>query len=163
MADVDLTVEQRLSRLEAREAIADLIVHYARGGDRGNDPAIMGPLFADNGRWESEGFAVLEGRPAIERGLAAIAATRVRWSIHYMTTPLITLSEDVQTAACTWYLWELCTMQGPDGMRDEWLGGVYDSALTLTAEGWKFSRVRLDIHVQGEAIPPWSVKKPIGA
>lgn len=154
-------MEQRLWNLEARAAIADLIARYARGGDRLNDPSIMGPLFADDGRWEAEGFGVLEGRAAIERGLAEIAASRVRWSIHYMTTPLIELSGDGLTATCHWYLWELCTMRGQDGTRDEWLGGWYDSELKWTSDGWKFARVRLDIRVQGEAMPPWSLKKPI--
>lgn len=153
------SVEERLQRIEARNEIGDLVARYALGADRKNDPAIMGPLFSRQATWAAEGFAVLEGRDAIARGLAAIAADKVLWSIHFMVAPLITLADDGRSGTCQWYLWELCTMQGPDGPCDNWLGGWYDSLVAREEDGWKFTRVVLDIRVQGDATPPWSLKK----
>jgi hypothetical protein len=154
-----LSIEQRLWRIEAQAAITDMVALYARGADRGNDPAILGPLFAPDATWAAEGFAALEGRDAIARGLAELAATRVRWSIHYMIAPLIKLSSEGRSATCHWYLWELCTMQTVEGLRDEWLGGWYDSKVKWTDDGWKFTTVRLDVRLQGEAAPSWTLKK----
>lgn len=155
-----MTVERRLATLEARAAITELVSRYALGADRRNDPAMMGPLFAADARWSSEGFADLEGREAIAAGLARIAADTVLWSIHFMVAPAITLSADTQSGSCQWYLWELCTMQTDDGPQDQWLGGWYDAAVTNTEEGWKFQTVLLEVRTQGNIAPPPFLKKP---
>lgn len=155
-----LSVEERLRRIEARNSITDLVARYAHGADRKNDPAIMGPLFADDGVWLAEGFATFTGRAAIEEGLSSIAASRVLWSIHYMVAPLVELADDCLSARCSWYLWELCTMETDNGPEDQWLGGWYDSILIWTGDEWKFSKVTLDIRLQGPATPGWTFKKP---
>jgi len=157
-----MSLERRLAVLEARAAITDLVARYAQGADRRNDPAIMGPLFAADAHWSCEGFAALEGRAAIAAGLAAIAADRVLWSIHFMVAPLITLAEDARGGTCQWYLWELCTMQTEEGPQDQWLGGWYDATVTSTEEGWKFQTVLLDIRVQGDIAPPLLLRKAAG-
>ncbi len=156
-----LSAEERLARLEARAEIGDLVARYAHGADRGNDPAIMRTLFTPDATWSAAGFAALEGREAITKGLADIAASRVLWSIHFMVSPHIVLSPGGRSARCHWYLWELCTMAGDAGQRDEWLGGWYDSEAEWTEDGWKFSSVRLEIRLQGEANPPWYLKQPV--
>lgn len=161
------TVEERLARLEARADIADLVARYAHGADRKNDPAIMGPLFADDAVWTAEGFGTLRGRETIASSLAAVAAERVTWSIHYMVSPHVELAPDLKTARCHWYLWEPCTMAGEglganDGAEaDTWLGGWYHSELAATDAGWRFTRVELVIRLQGEAQPPWQLKKVV--
>jgi len=158
-----MSLEQRLEALEARAAITDLVARYALGADRRNDPAIMGPLFAADATWSAEGFAALEGRDAIAAGLAAIAAEKILWSIHFMVAPIITLSNDRRSATCQWYLWELCTMQADHGPQDRWLGGWYDATVTRTEEVWRLQTVILDIRVQGDIAPALSFKKPAGA
>lgn len=154
------SLEQRLAAVEARADITDLVARYAQGADRLNDPAIMGPLFAADATWSAEGFAALKGRAAIASGLAAIAAEKILWSIHFMVAPLITLSPDGVSGVCQWYLWELCTMQTDEGPKDQWLGGWYDSHVVLTDEGWRFKTVILDIRVQGAIAPALAFKKP---
>lgn len=156
-----LSTEARLARLEARAEISDLVARYALGADRKNDPAILGPLFTEDGVWSAAGFGELAGREAVAAGLAAIAAERVLWSIHYMVSPLVELSDDGETARCRWYLWELCTMAEETGPTDNWFGGWYDGDLRKTADGWRFSRVHLDVRLQGEALPQWQLKKPV--
>lgn len=158
-----MSLEQRLEALEARAAITDLVARYALGADRRNDPAIMGPLFAADATWSAEGFAALDGRDAIAAGLAAIAAQKILWSIHFMVAPVIVLSDDCHSGTCQWYLWELCTMQTDQGPQDQWLGGWYDATVTRTEEGWRLQTVILDIRVQGDIAPTLSFKKPAGA
>lgn len=157
-----MSLEHRIAILEARAAITDLVARYAQGADRRNDPAIMGPLFAADASWSSEGFAALEGRGAIAAGLAAIAADKVLWSIHFMVAPVIALADDARSGVCQWYLWELCTMQTDGGPQDQWLGGWYDATVTHTEEGWRFQTVLLDIRTQGEIAPPLFLKKAAG-
>ena len=159
--------EHRLARLEARAEIGDLVARYALGADRKNDPAILGPLFAADAVWSAEGFSDLVGRDVIAAGLAGLAADRVLWSIHYMVSPLIELAADLRSGRCHWYLWELCTMApaggdpAQDSPTDTWFGGWYDSDVVLAPEGWRFSRVKLDVRLQGEAVPSWQFKKPV--
>lgn len=154
-----MSVEQRLGRIEARAEIGDLVARYALGADRRNDPAILGPLFTADATWSADGFGVLRGRDAIARGLAAIAAERVLWSIHYMVSPLIVLDAATGRGGCQWYLWELCSIRTGDGAQDQWLGGWYDSQVERTDDGWRFSSVTLDVRLQGAAMPAWALKK----
>ncbi|RJG55884.1 nuclear transport factor 2 family protein [Sphingobium terrigena] len=153
------TVEERLALLEARAEITDLVARYALGADRRNDPAIMGRLFAADASWSADGFGVLRGREAIAEGLAAIAAEKVLWSIHFMVAPVIAIATDGRSGTCQWYLWELCTMQAEAGPQDQWLGGWYDGTVTLTEDGWKLRSVVLHIRVQGEIAPALFFKK----
>lgn len=156
-----MSMERRLAELEARAAITELVSRYARGADHRNDHDMMGPLFAADATWSAEGFATLQGRDAIARGLAEIAADQVLWSIHFMVAPIIEMADDARTATCHWYLWELCTMQTESGPQDQWLGAWYESTVALTPEGWRFKTVILDIRVQGEIAPALSFKKPV--
>ena len=72
MAEVDVQqLAARVQRLEDIEAIKLLVVRYAQGADRGNDPDIMVPLFADTGVWDGgERFGVYTGKEAIRQFLA---------------------------------------------------------------------------------------------
>jgi len=158
----DTALDLRLRRMEAFEAIRQLIARYAVGADRKNDPAILGPLFAQDAVWEADGITRLEGRDAIATGLSRLADEFVTWSLHYMVSPLITLDESAQSATCRWYLWELCTMKQAGGEpADTWYGGWYDSCLSLHGDGWLFDRVRLDARIASPNEAPWTGKVPL--
>lgn len=157
------SIEQRLARIEARQFIEDMLSRYALGGDSKNDPAIFASLFAEDAVWEAEGFGRYEGRDTITHTLAAFAQSHILWSFHYMVTPLIEFDDELRTARCRWYLWELATMQTDNGPRDTWLCGWYDSQLRRAGEIWLFTYVKLDLRLMGEAVPPWELKKPVGS
>lgn len=151
--------EIRLQRMEAFEAIRQLIAQYAIGADRKNDPEILVPLFAENGVWEADGLPSLVGRQQIGAGLSELAKEFVTWSIHYMVSPRIEVSHDAQTATCRWYLWELCTMK-QDGAdpADTWYGGWYDSNLSVHDGQWLFDKVRLVPRIASPAGMDWAGK-----
>lgn len=156
------TLEQRLRRMEAFEAIRQLIAKYAVGADRKNDPEILGPLFSDHAVWEADGITHLEGRDAIAAGLSGLADEFVTWSLHYMISPLIAVDESAQTATCRWYLWELCTMKQENGdTADTWYGGWYDSRLSRHGDTWLFDWVRLDPRIASPNDAPWTGKVPL--
>ncbi|MEO0410306.1 MAG: nuclear transport factor 2 family protein [Pseudomonadota bacterium] len=157
---MSVDVSRRLERLEAYEAIRQLIATYAVGADRKNDPAILAPLFHDDAVWEADGVARYEGRDVIAAGLSDLGQTFVTWSLHYMVAPKIDVASDVLTASCRWYLWELCTMVQPDGTSaDTWLGGWYDSTLSIRSGDWRFDHVTLDMRLQSPRDVPWTGKK----
>jgi hypothetical protein len=82
-----------------------------------------------------------------------------------MVSPHVELAPDLKSARCHWYLWEPCTFVSEgasDGAEaDTWLGGWYHSELAATDDGWRFTRVELVIRLQGEAQPPWQLKKVV--
>lgn len=153
------SLEERLARVEAHEAIRQVIARYAIGADRKNDPDILGPLFSDLAVWEAEGIARFEGRRAIADGLAGLARDFVTWSIHYMVSPLIRVAEDAGAAHCRWYLWELCTLRQADGEpADSWYGGWYDSRLSRIEDRWLFDWVKLSPRIASARHAPWAGK-----
>ena len=99
---MEASLDLRLRRIEACEAIRKLIAAYAVGADRKNDPAILGPLFSADAEWQLDGVDHLIGRTAIAEGLSRIAQTYVTWSLHYMVSPLIELADDALSATCRW-------------------------------------------------------------
>lgn len=151
--------ELRLWRMEAFEAIRQLIATYAIGADRKNDPKVLQPLFSANAIWEAEGIAYLEGRDAIAIGLSDLANEFVTWSIHYMVSPLINVDDIERSATCRWYLWELCTMkQGEGASADTWYGGWYDSRLSVHEGQWLFDWVKLVPRIASPNQIPWAGK-----
>lgn len=147
----------RVTRIEDRQAIEDLIARYARGADRNNDPDIMAPLFAPDATWAAQGFGPFRGRDAIAQGLAATGRTDILWSLHYMIAPLVELADDGGSAKGSWYLWELATMPGktadqPDSV---WVGGTYESTFSKRDGRWYFQDLWLEIRLATPFEEPW--------
>ena len=140
-------LQARLAATEARESIRDLIVNYARGCDRGNDPKLIGPLFTDDGVWECEGFGRYEGRANVAAGLKGIAGEKIWWSLHYMISPQIILNSDAQSAQVFWYLWESATAPNAasDNPEPHWIGGTYDTEVVCEGDKWLFRSMRLTL------------------
>ena len=146
------SLAERVGRLEDIEAIRALVATYALGADRNNDPAILGPLFADDGEWVCEGFGHYRGRSEIAAELARIGREAIRWSLHYMVSPLVEVAPDGRSARCRWYLWELARVA--DGTAN-WIGGWYDSSLRKGEGGWAFSHVRLHLKLMSPHAEGW--------
>ena len=163
MTAANVSVEDfglRLARLEAESALRKIVGHYALAADRRNDPTIMAGLFTQDAIWEAVGFGRYVGRDAIAQGLSEIAERQVVWSIHYMVSPIIDLSDDVLSARCRWYLWELSTLKNDDGAEeDSWLGGWYDAQARNDGGAWRFSNVLLDVRLASPVSAPWQGKK----
>lgn len=146
----------RLTRLEDIEAIRNLVATYALGADRNNDPTIFGPLFAAEAVWECAGFGRYEGAQNIARELARIGREDIRWSLHYMVSPLIEPAADGLHARCRWYLWELARVAADSGApAAHWIGGTYDTQLEKGPDGWRFTHVRLDLKLLSPHTEGW--------
>ena len=137
----------RVAELEDREAIRELIVAYARGCDRGNDPAMIGPLFTEDGVWECEGFGRYEGRANVAAGLEGIAGEKIWWSLHYMISPHIEITTNGDAANVFWYLWESATVPNAASNSPEphWIGGTYDVVAVKQDGAWLMRSMKLNL------------------
>jgi hypothetical protein len=149
----------RVARLEAAEAIRQLKARYADVCDTGYDPDRMEPLFTPDAVWDGgERFGRYEGIEAI-RGFFAGVSSQIVWALHYMVAPAIDVDEDGTNARGAWYLWQPCTVVGPDGPQAVWLTGRYADRYRLEDGGWRFSEVLLDV----QAVTPFEdgwVRRP---
>ena len=140
------SLEQRVLFLEACEAIRNLVGRYATAADQRNDPSLMQHIFHEHAVWCAKGFGQYEGRKNILDALAKIGQEQVVWSLHIMAQPDISIAKDSKTATARWVLWELSTLAQADQRQDHWLGGFYESQLSIDAQGvWRFDRVDLNL------------------
>jgi SnoaL-like domain len=149
-------LEKRIARIEAVEAIGNLVAMYARGADRKNDPAVFRKLYDEDSVWEANGFGRFKGRDAIVAATSKVAREQILWCIHYMVDPLIEIAPSGKKATCSWYLWELAKMPDDSGaLKDNWIAGYYDSALSKGPKGWVFDQIKFDIRMIGPTDVPW--------
>lgn len=151
----------RIQRIDDKEAIEHLLVVYAQGSDKQNDPDIMVPLFTEDAVFDiGSGYGTYVGHQAIRKFLEG-APNIIKWSLHYMISPLIEIAEDGRTAKVFCYLWELANMENPNGQLEPVLiGGTYhNDAMKLPNGEWRFSHVRLRMEIMSPFYQGW-VKKP---
>ena len=150
-------LDARLTRIEDVDAIRRLIVTYARGCDRGNDPGIIGPCFAADGVWECKGFGRYQGRETLAQALRGISGEKIWWSLHYMISPFIDIAPDGKTATAFWYLWESATVPDPhtDEAEPHWIGGTYDCHCVKRDGQWLFQSMELKLNMVSPCQEGW--------
>lgn len=152
-------LQHRIAALEDREEIRDLIERYAEAADRHNDPDLMRALFAENAIWEAPGFGRFEGRTAILSGLSEIGTTRLMWTMHYMISPRIRISDERNSAQVSWRVWELATVPGTKQPEAVWGGGSYQVDLARIGGKWHFTHVRLNLEVVSRYTEGWAATR----
>lgn len=149
-------LEYRIRRIEALETIRTCIFSYAAAGDRNNDPAVVGTLFAEDGSFEAVGMAAFVGRENVVNGLAEIGRTTVLWSFHQPGGPIIKLSDDVMSAKAFWWVWVPVNLMTEDGPKPHWGAGNYNADLVAEGEAWKFKRVLFETKLRMPIEGPWT-------
>lgn len=134
----------RVARLEAAEQIRQLKARYANVCDTGYDPDRMLPLFTSDAVWDGGArFGRYEGIDAVY-GFFRDVSGQIVWALHYMIAPIVEVSDDLETATGSWYLWQPCTVVGEGGPQAVWLTGRYADRYRREDGVWKFSEVLLD-------------------
>lgn len=155
------SLAKRVQRLEDIEAIKYLLIRYAQGSDKKNDPDIMVPLFTEDGVFDiGSGYGTYVGHDVIRKFLEG-APNIINWSLHYMISPLIEVADDGQTANVFCYLWEIANMPNSKGeLEPVLIGGTYhNDAVKLPNGEWRLSVVRLRMEIMSPYYEGW-VKKP---
>jgi hypothetical protein len=157
---MSLPLETRIARLEAVEAIKILIARFARGADARCDPALLRPLFTDDARFDIDRFGALEGGDHIVAEMHANVDRGFNWTVHYLTSPIVEVAEDLQTAQCFFYLWEVATHPGAANEdKAYWIGGWYDATAVCSGDDqWRFKHLKLTVKLMSPYAEGW---KPI--
>jgi hypothetical protein len=131
------SMEQRLQRLEDREAIAELLITYGQMLDR-QDLAGYSGLFAAKGIWEG-GIGSAEGPQAIHAMLETVfgrtTAEQYDGSYHIMSDIKIDVTGDTATSWSRW-TW---LVEGPEGKPMPQRSGHYEDRLVRENGEWRFA------------------------
>ena len=163
-------IEQRLTHLEDVEGIKRLIGRFARAADNQLDPEMTAPLFSDDAHWDtgalSEQYGEFKGRDALLQGLADMAKQNFPWAMHYMTTPIVDVAEDGETARASYYLWCLLKVipeeGGPEGAgeaKSTWVCGWYDTRFKKQNGAWRIQNSSFTHNLwSGADKPDWDTR-----
>jgi len=138
------SLEQRLQRIEAIDAIRQLKARYCQYADNPQYAREFADLFLQDAILdEGEDFMILHGREEIYR---AHLATWQHTSLnqHFAVSPVINIRED--GADGHWKLLQLITTQEEGQAQAFWACGWYQEQYLHTADGWKFQHVEARIH-----------------
>ena len=152
MAD---TLEQRVARLEAIEAIKHLKARYCALCDAEYDPGGLAVLFLPDGVWDGgPEFGRHAGRDAI-RGFFAGISGDIRFAAHLVLNPLIEV-HDADNATGHWRLLMPCTAQTPNGMEARWLLSEYAEEYARVGGCWFFRSLSLTINFYAPHLRGWA-------
>ncbi|NKB37718.1 MAG: nuclear transport factor 2 family protein [Gammaproteobacteria bacterium] len=157
---MQLSFEQRITRLEDYEAIKVIIATFSRGADAGCDPTILRPIFCDDAIFDIGQFGVLEGGDHIVNEMHNNTDIGFNWTLHYLISPVIEIQDDLNTAQCFYYLWETATHPTKQGKEDSyWIGGWYDATAVKEKDGkWRFKHLKLTVKLMSTYAEGW---KPV--
>ena len=150
------TIEQRLSRLEARDDIRRCIYSYAEAGDRHNAAEVMETLFTKDAIYTVEGLNTFHGCEVITNGLADIGRDAVTWSFHLPGRILMEIDDSGNNATADWVVWEPANMVMGGQETPYWLAGAYAATLVPNEGRWKFSNLLLKVKFFTPFEGPWT-------
>jgi len=138
-AQSDLSLEQRVERMEAESAIRRMLVEYGAYLD-GRDYAAYAGLFAKDGVWTG-GFGSFTGPAAIEKMLADNLGAPApgfinKSSFHMMSNPLISIDGDRATVTSSYLFWTKSAANTPNPA----LAGRYVDEFVRENGAWKIAR-----------------------
>lgn len=162
-AQFNLSVEQRLGRLEDLESIRNLKSAYAFHCDNNYDADGFRELFVMDSAWESNAFGVYNGIEEITTFIRDLPS-QIHWALHYMVNPMISFSADGNLATGRWILIEYATMAAVEQSPSKDPEAVvitctYHDDFVRTPEGWRFKKVRAHFHNVSAWDKGW-VKQP---
>jgi hypothetical protein len=135
----DDDLRSRLERLEAVEAIGNLMADYTHFFDTGwsgagRDAARVGAVFTEDAVWGGD-TGVQHGRARIEAWCTKYGHA-AKMSMHIAMNPKIEVSGDTAKGAWNGFI----PMVTPAG-EAIWVGGRYECDCVRTESGWRFSRM----------------------
>jgi hypothetical protein len=136
-------LEERLWRVEARQAVEHLMYHYIRGCDLLKDATYISSLFTEDAVWEGQGhlaeFGRTVGREEI-RQMFVENPTMLPFTAHYLTNAVVTLSLDGTKAYGQWHTLEAATLKG--GAAQVWMLAFYDNDFLREGDDWRIRHIR---------------------
>lgn len=139
------TLEQRLHRVEAIEAIRVLKARYCDACDDDHNGLAVAELFTENGSWQVEGQPPSIGREAIAAYMDGIRQRGMRSSAHLVSNPLIDVHGD--RARAEWRLVMLFTTRGGESFHR--IIGRYSDTCVCIGGHWMFESLLVTVDERG--------------
>ncbi len=137
----ELSLEQRISRLELAEQIRTLKAIYCDFCDRGYDPDGIASLFIEDAVWESAIFGRHEGRTAIRKFFQGVSGSLV-FAAHLVMNPIISFVDD-DTATGKWRLWQPATANEGGRLEAKFLLAAYEDVYVRVGGAWLHKSVKV--------------------
>jgi hypothetical protein len=156
----DVTLEQRVQRLEDERAIERLMARYGECVHNDYDLAGMEQLLTEDLMWTSNAFGEYDGRPAYLQGQQQISKG-VDWAFHVMAPVRIELASSGTTAEGTFYLLMLATFIGSeqDARVPIVLSARYDNSFVKDGGTWRCNRMAVHFHQVSPLTEGWVVER----
>ncbi|WP_263626352.1 MULTISPECIES: nuclear transport factor 2 family protein [Novosphingobium] len=136
-------------------AIDDLIADLGRAFDAGPSAEALLPLFTSDARFVIDRYDTFDGSAAIAEGVAGNADSGFCWTLHFLVSPKVALSDDGHRGDVDFYLWEVATSASG---RAYWIGGRYLAQVRLDGGRWRFSRLELQADLISHYPEGWKDK-----
>ncbi|AUM18866.1 hypothetical protein D092_14190 [Rhodococcus ruber Chol-4] len=142
----DLTLAERIARLEDLEAIRSLDARYCRHLDDGDWDALM-DLFTDDG--EFDGLSRPRGKAEMREFFAGLAAGGLTTFWHFITNMEIDLDRDRATVRS--FLWQPCVTDGAPAIA----AGRYTDEVVKVDGRWRYRVKQVRFHFFGPLEQGW--------
>lgn len=150
-----MTLEDRITRLEACQAIERLIADLGNAFDSGPSAEALRGLFTADAEFKIDQYGVLHGADAIADGVAGNAGKGFSWTLHYLVSPRIDLAATASSADIEFMLWEAATAASG---RAYWIGGSYTAHAVADGDAWRFARLELKADLISRYAEGWRDK-----
>lgn len=129
-----MSVEDRLTRLEAKDEIRELRANYCYHVDEIDGDAFAS-LFTEDAVLDFEGAGTYTGRAELREFVDEVVPETYSFIVHMLHNPVLDVEDE--TATGRWYFEAPCTSHG----EDMWIQGRYDDEYVLDDGTWRFAAV----------------------
>ena len=142
----DLTLEERIQRMEDIEEIKQLKAQYCAGCDDDHNSETICALFVEDGVWDWEQTAYCDGKAQIKEFMDNLRASgRIRNSAHMVTNPQIEVNGDRATAHWRFIMLHTDNVPGQpdrDNVQHHRIIGYYQDDHVKVDGKWYFQTLR---------------------
>jgi hypothetical protein len=156
----NISLEERIDRLESEREIHALVNRYAELCDAAYDPDGLTALFTTDATWSSRAkdgsidFGHYEGRQAIRGFFAGVSADLGPMTLHYLLSPRVEIGPDRDTAIGHCYLYAILDRRpaneapGSSVRERIVLAGTYDHRFRREGGRWLISASACDLSLE---------------
>ncbi len=160
---MEVTLDQRIRRLEDIEAIRRLKARYCQACDDDHNPDAVAALFVEDGLWEGVGSGPhARGHAAIKAFMGGIRQSgRIVRSAHMVFNPIIEVEGD--RARGFWRLLMMYTGRNAAGAPQyHRIIGFYEDIYIRIDGAWRFAELHVTVEESGpyamDAGEPWPAR-----
>ena len=139
------TIEEEVRRLAAIEDIKQLKARYCAYCDANYDPDGITEMFVEDGTWDGASFGSYKGKSEIHEFFSNISGDIV-FAGHLVVNPIITVSDDANSATGKWWLIMPCTVKSEGVNEARWLLAEYSDDYVCVDGDWFYKSLKLDLH-----------------